>query len=50
MIRMILVYAFDYFQKKLENVENELFSKNHKKLLISKNLEVWCFSSRLDGF
>ena len=34
----------------MENVENELFSKIHEKLLINKHLEVWCFSSRLDGF
>ena len=47
---MILVYTVDYFRKENGKFGNELFSKNHKKLLISENLEVWCFSSRLDGF
>ena len=47
---MILVCAVDYFRKKNGKSGNELFSKNHKKLLISEHLEVWCFSSRLDGF
>ena len=50
MITMIVVCAVDYFEKKNGKCGNELFSKNHKKLLISENLEVWCFSSRLDGF
>ena len=49
MITMILVCAADYFRKKSENVEMSFFFKK-KKLLISENLEVGCFSSRLDGF
>ena len=28
---MILVCAVDYFREEMENVKNELFSKNHKK-------------------